>query len=344
MNNTVIALGIDQGIANLGYCVIETKQDNKSEPTILKSGVLETTNSNLLQDRIWYLYQQLDAVLSEYTDISIIGTESLFVNNFKNGGRNKSAAIVTTNMITGVIMLLGAKHNKLVKQYTPGTVKKYITGAGDASKGTVEDNLAHIINKSKVSIQADHQSDAIAIAWTSSMDVMDNGLDELTKSAICPKNSKKSQKPKFIRIKEFNLCPVSIYHSVKNPEHIPYYSNQLNENIKSAILEQAINGRFNKSLISVSTQTHNEFKIEIGYEVGKKYKGDYSIIGESNWLSCEYKGQEIKNLNRLFGNLNRKINKETKYKLKPDGRIVEILNNQEGNKVDIQILIEVEPT
>ena len=71
---------------------------------------------------------------------------------------------MTTNMITGVIMLLGAKHNKLVKQYTPGTVKKYITGAGDASKGTVEDNLAHIIKKSKVDIQADHQSDAIAIA------------------------------------------------------------------------------------------------------------------------------------------------------------------------------------
>lgn len=52
MDNKVIALGIDQGIANLGYCVIETRRDNKSEPIILKSGVLETTNSSLLQNRI----------------------------------------------------------------------------------------------------------------------------------------------------------------------------------------------------------------------------------------------------------------------------------------------------
>lgn len=289
------------------------------------------------------MHQELDAILTEFPEVSIIGTESLFVNNFKNGGRNKSAAIVTTNMITGVIMLLGAKHNKLVKQYTPGTVKKYITGAGDASKGTVEDNLAHIIDKSKVSIQADHQSDAIAIAWTSSMDVMDNGLNELIKTAMSPKSSKKNLKPKFIRIKEFSISPVSIYHSVKNPEHITHYSSQLNENVKNSVFAQAINGRFNKCLISVSTQSNNEFKTEVGYEVGKKYKGECVVIGESNWLSCEYKGQEIKNINRLFGNLNRKLNKDTKYKLKHDGRVIEVLNNRDGDKVDIQILIEVEP-
>lgn len=52
MENKVIALGIDQGIANLGYCIIETERNNKGEPRILKSGVLGTTNTELIQDRI----------------------------------------------------------------------------------------------------------------------------------------------------------------------------------------------------------------------------------------------------------------------------------------------------
>lgn len=281
-------------------------------------------------------------MLSDYPETSIIGTESLFVNNFKNGGRNKSAAIVTTNMITGVIMLLGAKHKKLVKQYTPGTVKKYITGAGDASKGSVEENLSHIIQKSDVTIEADHQSDAIAIAWTSSMDVMDNGLNELTQNALVSKSSKKNQKPKFIHLKEFAFSPVAIWHSVKNAEHIPYYINQLCNETDSLIKSQAINGRFDKATIMISSQNDFETQIAIGYEVGKKCKQPQYLIASSDWVSCEYKNVEPKNINRLIGNMNRKINKSDKYRIKTDGKIIEVLLKYTGDLVDLRILIEVE--
>lgn len=163
-NKNIIALGIDQGIANMGYCILSLNKNNQHEPIILKSGIFKTDNSEPMQNRIKHLYDGLEELVENHPGINIIGTESLFVNGFKSGGRNKSAAIVNTNMITGAIMLLGAKNDILIKQYTPGAVKKYITGVGDATKMSVEESLKAIIDKNKVEIIADHQSDAIAIA------------------------------------------------------------------------------------------------------------------------------------------------------------------------------------
>lgn len=130
----------------------------------MESGVLTTEASSSMSERILYLYDQLEALMNRYPQISVIGTESLFVNSFKTGGRNKSASIVATNMVTGALFLLSARKQTVIKQYTPGSVKKYITGAGDASKTSVEDSLANTIKLNAIEIKANHQSDAIAIA------------------------------------------------------------------------------------------------------------------------------------------------------------------------------------
>lgn len=341
--DNIVALGIDQGIANMGYCVISVDRANKAQPVVISSGVLETNNTALMQNRIQYLFNELDGIIKKHPEICIMGTEALFVNSFKSG-RNKSAAIVSTNMITGAILLLGARHNILVKQYTPGSVKKYITGAGDASKVSVEVAMDEVIQRNNIKIRADHQSDAIAIAWTSSMDVVENGLESLNAEALTPKPSKRSKRAKIVQTKEFLYHAYDVVKTNKRPEHIPYYLDKLGKNPLGIMEEQSITGRFKKGKIMITTQGESDQTVMVGVEVGKKCKAPTVVVSEGTWYCVELKNHDEKNINRAFCNLSRKLAKNSSYMAKPAGRIMEIISERVEGECSVQLYIEVVAT
>lgn len=152
-------LGIDQGVANIGYSVINVAND---EPKILTHGVIKTSPDAVFGRRLMKIEGLLSKVISRYNPI-LICTESLYCNPVQRSGRNKSAAIVQTNMATGIIFLISAEKDIPLKQIVPISVKKIITGSGKATKDKVADSVRDILGLD-IEFQADHDADATAIA------------------------------------------------------------------------------------------------------------------------------------------------------------------------------------
>ena len=107
--------------------------------------------------------------------------ERLFVNSGRNSKgdkiRNKSSAIVRTNMSTGVIYLLASKYNIGIKDFPPTTVKKQMTGSGKADKEEIIKVVEDLMSKQGLTVKTNHESDAIAIGITGISSYIEKLLD-----------------------------------------------------------------------------------------------------------------------------------------------------------------------
>lgn len=162
----MIALGIDQGYANLGYSVVE---DDGEHCHLLLSGTIKTKSDDKFENRLATIYEFIKKILDSY-NIGAIGIERLFYNapmsNENNKFRNKSASIMKTNMATGIIFLLAGQYQIEIRDFPPVSVKKEIAGSGKAIKQDVIDAVKEFAEREGFVIKTDHQADSIAIALT----------------------------------------------------------------------------------------------------------------------------------------------------------------------------------
>ena len=174
----IIALGIDQGYANLGYAIIKYNIHTDTYK-VLKFGTIITNSKLEIQHRLKIIYDKLDIIIKKYP-IDIISCESIFVNGIRNSSgqktRNKSASIVKTNMSTGLIYLLSSQHNLKIYSFPPTTIKKHLTGSGKADKDEVIKVVEDLSKKNNIIIKTNHESDAIAIGITAISAFIDNLL------------------------------------------------------------------------------------------------------------------------------------------------------------------------
>jgi crossover junction endodeoxyribonuclease RuvC len=167
VNKSIIGVGIDQGIANCGFSVVELTPNDDIH--VLTSGTIKTSSDEELSSRIQHIYHTINQLAKEY-NTSILGCERLFYNSEEKSEenkkrRNKSASIVYTNMVTGILYLIAGENNMIIQEFVPGTVKKYVAGKGNASKEEVADNLQKILGIDK-KFKTNHEADAIAIGIT----------------------------------------------------------------------------------------------------------------------------------------------------------------------------------
>lgn len=163
---SVISLGIDQGIANVGYGLTTINDDG--EEIILHSGVFKTTTKHIEQERIRLIYQFINNLVDSY-NVKVIGLEKLFFNPAKTGDgvrKNKSADMLRTQLVSGVIYLIAGQHGLPIADYTPGTVKKFVAGHGRASKEEVIAKVKVIAERCGFTLKNEHQADAIGISLT----------------------------------------------------------------------------------------------------------------------------------------------------------------------------------
>lgn len=167
----LIALGIDQGYANLGYSVIAFNLEDNTY-SIKESGTITTCSTLDMNKRLLEIYNLISEILDRHSNIEIAGCERLFHNKPMGGKqnffqqRNKSASIMKTNMATGIIYLLCGQRDIIINDFPPTTVKKYLTGSGKSEKGEVEKAIQLLANKQGIDIKTDHESDSIAIGIT----------------------------------------------------------------------------------------------------------------------------------------------------------------------------------
>lgn len=213
-NDPLYVLGIDQGLANLGYSIISnvpslTFEHPLSEKyQVIESGVFNTSANKALTERLKDIFNFLKGKLESYKCIAI-GCEKLFHNNTQKNGRNKSAAIVKTNMVTGLIYLLGGLFEIPVFEFVPGTVKKVITGKGNATKEEMINEIEKWL-MIKFLKKEEHRVDSIGIGVTTfpmyerylNGELLEEEIKEEKKSKNKSKNSKIKKTVEEYNIKE----------------------------------------------------------------------------------------------------------------------------------------------
>lgn len=159
----MIVIGIDQGVANVGYAVLNYQ--SKGDFQLLESGAIKTKPNKELEERIGEIYKRVDLLIQKYKPTHM-GCERFFFNASDKTMKFRSATIVRTNMVSGVLFLLAHQHRMSIKDYVPGTIKKHVTGDGRASKEEVIQSIQALVTQQgqAIALKNDHEADAIAIA------------------------------------------------------------------------------------------------------------------------------------------------------------------------------------
>ena len=145
-------LGIDPGMAIVGYGLIEYK-DDKVE--LLASGSIQTDKSSTDSERLWEIFNDLSSVVEKYKP-DCASVENLFF--FKN-----QKTVIPVAEARGVILTVLQKFEVPTFSYTPMEVKQVLTGYGRAEKREVEQMVKIALN-TDILPKLDDTVDAIAIA------------------------------------------------------------------------------------------------------------------------------------------------------------------------------------
>lgn len=152
MMNKII-LGIDPGIADTGFGVVEKLPGGKVK--CLAYGSIKTSAKMELADRLVLLDKELDRVIKKYQPQMAAVEQLFFANNAK------------TAMIVGQargVILLGLKKAELkIIEFTPPQVKQAISCYGRADKLQVQKMVALVLGLKEIP-KPDDAADALAIA------------------------------------------------------------------------------------------------------------------------------------------------------------------------------------
>lgn len=153
MNGTRI-LGIDPGLARMGYGIIESRGN---QLTPIAYGCLETKAGVALPERLSQLYTGLFDIMETYKP-QVMAVEELFFN------RNTTTAFVV-GQARGIALLVGQQHHAIYREYTPMQVKQSVVGYGHADKKQVQYMVRLLLGLTEVP-KPDDTADALAVAIT----------------------------------------------------------------------------------------------------------------------------------------------------------------------------------
>jgi crossover junction endodeoxyribonuclease RuvC len=147
-------LGIDPGIARVGWAVIET---HTPEPTALSFGCITTEKDEKAEVRLSQIHTAVSLLCKKFHP-DCMSVEALYF------ATNVTTAI-GVGQSRGVILLAAAEARIPVVSYSPLAVKRTITGDGRADKKQVISMVVRILKMKKAPL-LDDTADALAIAMT----------------------------------------------------------------------------------------------------------------------------------------------------------------------------------
>lgn len=152
MPQTVIILGIDPGLANTGWGVIEKCG---SRQRALAYGCVTTSAKKHVLERLEKIYDEMLLVIERYKPVEL-GIEAVFF------GSNTNSAL-TTGQASGAVMIAAAKSGLNAREYSPTQIKQVIVGQGRAEKRQVQYMIKAMLGLDHEP-SPDHASDALAVA------------------------------------------------------------------------------------------------------------------------------------------------------------------------------------
>lgn len=149
----MIILSVDPGVEKVGYALFERKLGGKKSFRYLFSGVIKTTRTDDLEQRLFNIYIEFKSVIKKYRPKLMVIEKIFFFKNQKT--------VIHVSQAQGVLILLAAQENLQIKYLTPLQVKQIVTGYGRSDKKSVQKMLSYQL-KHVEDIKEDNQSDAIA--------------------------------------------------------------------------------------------------------------------------------------------------------------------------------------
>ena len=148
----MVILGIDPGLAIVGYGVIESIGNRNR---ILDYGCI-TTDSNILSpERLKIIYRELISIIHKYNPKDMAIEELFFNKNVKTA--------INVGQARGVEILAGINSGLGIYEYTPLQIKQSVTGYGRADKRQVQDMIKLLLNLEEIP-RPDDAADALAVA------------------------------------------------------------------------------------------------------------------------------------------------------------------------------------
>ncbi|MDE6189433.1 MAG: crossover junction endodeoxyribonuclease RuvC [Clostridia bacterium] len=160
----MIILGIDPGLAIVGYGVIET---NKGASRAIDCGVINTPKDDSVPVRLTKIYDGMLSLIEKYKP-DCIAIEELFFNTNITTGINVAQA-------RGVILLACNQSNLKMYEYTPLQIKQALTGYGKAEKKQIQFMVTRLLNLKAVP-KPDDAADGLAVALTHAQTARLGGL------------------------------------------------------------------------------------------------------------------------------------------------------------------------
>lgn len=149
----MIILGIDPGLATLGYGVIE--KDERGNCRALDCGVVTTPKEEGLPVRLAMLEEGLSKILDKFSPEAVAMEELFFSKNITTG--------IAVAHARGVALLTCVKRCGRLYEYTPMQIKQALTGYGRADKKQMQAVVASLLKLKSVP-KPDDAADALAIA------------------------------------------------------------------------------------------------------------------------------------------------------------------------------------
>jgi crossover junction endodeoxyribonuclease RuvC len=148
-------LGIDPGLHVTGYGVLE---GTSNRPHVCEAGIIRPADdgANTLAARIQSVYKGIVEVINQY-EPAVVVVEQLYAHY-----EHPRTAILMAHA-RGVVFLAAAEKELELISYTPGRVKKTITGHGRATKDQVQRTIQRELGLAKLPEPTD-VADALAVA------------------------------------------------------------------------------------------------------------------------------------------------------------------------------------
>ena len=147
----MIILGIDPGIAIVGYGVIECSSSFKA----LEYGAVITEAGTPFPDRLKIIYEELSCIIDEYNPQDLAIEELFFNKNVKTA--------IKVGQARGVEILAAVNKGLEIYEYTPLQIKQGVVGYGRAEKFQVQEMVKMLLNLKEIP-KPDDVADALAVA------------------------------------------------------------------------------------------------------------------------------------------------------------------------------------
>lgn len=149
----LIILGIDPGLATLGYGILS--KDARGNVRAEDYGVVVTPKEERLPTRLAMLEEGINKILDAYTPDEVAVEELFFSKNVTTG--------IAVAHARGVALLTCIKRCGRLFEYTPMQIKQALTGYGKAEKKQIQLVTASLLRLPGIP-RPDDAADALAVA------------------------------------------------------------------------------------------------------------------------------------------------------------------------------------